>query len=256
MVKLSLPTQKTPIITDLNKMLILLYGEHKVGKSKMTSEIEDNLILDCEAGYNSLNAATCDVNNVQEFQEYVKLFLEGNHSYNKLSIDPIDRVVEMYLESECKRFGMEHESDAKFGKIYKNVAKIMRRIIITLGNSPYGLFLVGHSLPQENKKTRTGEFRMNLNCSPSIQGAILDSCDIILYAEPITHKGEDIRVMHSRATDRYIAGDRTNRLPPTMKFGWKHFKDAWEKGTPESKEKKPAKKVSLPVSKTKQGETK
>jgi hypothetical protein len=76
-----LPSGKQPI-TRTNPKLIMFYGMPKVGKTKVLTELEDNLILDTEGGTEMYEALKLKINsisgpNVEKDGQVVSTSLEG-----------------------------------------------------------------------------------------------------------------------------------------------------------------------------------
>jgi hypothetical protein len=141
----------------------------------------------------------------------------------------------MCAEYICQRFKIEHESDLEYGKGYALVNGEFHRVLNKLALLPYGLFLVSHSQDKEIE-TRTGKFTKVVPTLPDkARKLVLGLVDIILFCdfEPTTGldgKPTYRRVLRTKPSATYEAGDRTGRLPEVIELDFAAFVAAFAQG--------------------------
>ena len=97
---------------------------------------------------------------------------------------------------------------------------------------PYGLYLISHSQETEIE-TRTGKYTKIVPTLPEkARKIVLGLVDMILYCDIETATGPDNkviarRVMHTKPSLYYEAGDRTGRLPDVIDLDYAKFIEAY-----------------------------
>ena len=116
-----------------------------------------------------------------------------------------------------KKLKIEHESDLGYGKGYAIVNNEFQRVLTKLAFLPYGLFLVSHSKEIE-VETRTGKYTRTVPTLPDkARKIVLGMVDMVLYCD-LERRGEGKsirRLIRTKPSQYYEAGDRTGRLPET-----------------------------------------
>jgi hypothetical protein len=230
-----LPTQKTPPRNNLSDLTILAYGKNKFGKSEWCSHADGALFLATEAGLNSLEVYQQPIGNWDELLLAAKEIAEGKHAFRTVIIDTIDNAYRMCTEYICHKFKIEHESDLEYGKGYSLINSEFHRVLNKLALLPYGLFLVSHSQEKE-VETRTGKITRTVPTLPDkARKIVLGMVDLILFCdlEPATTpdgKPAYRRVIRTKPSALYDAGDRTGRLPDVIDFDFGAFTAAFAQG--------------------------
>lgn len=227
-----LPTHKTPPRTDLADLTVLIYGAPKIGKSTFCSQGDHAVFLATEAGLNHLDTYQVPVATWPELQDACAEIAAGQHDFRTVIIDTIDNALQMCEHAVCERHGIKHPSDLEYGKGYALVTNEFTRVLTKLALLPYGLYLISHA-EQIEVKTRTDKYKKWV---PSLGGkarkAVLSLMDIILYADiedAMAAEGHptELRVLRTKPTTSYEAGDRTGRLPDTLPLDYQAFRDAF-----------------------------
>ena len=234
-----LPTQKTPPKATLHEFTVLLYGPTKFGKSKICSQAESALFLETEPGLNSLEVFKLPIGTWDELLAAAKELADGKHAFKTVIIDTVDNAYRMCAEYMCKKFKVEHESDLEYGKGYAMVNNEFFRVLNKLALLPYGLFLISHSQEKEIDG-RTGKFTKIVPTLPDkARKLVLGLVDIILFCDFEPTKDADgnpgyKRVLRTKPSTRYEAGDRTDRLPEVIDFDFGAFVAAFMQGASSS----------------------
>jgi len=230
-----LPKQKTPPKSDLRDLSVLLYGPSKSGKSELCSHADNALFLATEPGLNHLEVYQVPISTWEQMLIAAKEVAEGQHPFGTVVIDTADNAYRMCAEYICAKFKIDHESDLEYGKGYALVNAEFHRVINKLALLPYGLWLVSHAQDKE-VKTRTGTHTKTVPTLPDkARKLVLGLVDIILFADLDPTTGPDgkpgyRRVLRTKPSASYEAGDRTRRLPETIDFDYPSFAAAFARG--------------------------
>ncbi len=238
-----LPKEKTKVKEDLSAYTILIYGQTKIGKSTWASKFPDAVFMATEAGLNSLEVYSDYVKSWEEFLANCKELAAGKHKFKTIVIDTVDNLYKMCSEAVCERLKIKHESEAAFGKGFSMVNSEFQRVLTRLSLLPYGLIMISHAQEKEIE-TRTGKVKKIIPTLPEAgRKIVLGMADMVLYADMLNIKdaeGKKIigtrRVLRTKPTNLYEAGDRTQRLPETLDLDYDLFMEAFRSGKSESNE--------------------
>jgi len=231
-----LPTQKTPPKASLADLTVLVYGPSKIGKSTYCSQAESTIFLATEAGLNNLEVFQVPIGTWEELLKVCAEIAEGKHAFKTVVIDTIDNAYRMCAEHICAKYKVEHESDLSFGKGYALVNNEFYRVLNKLALLPYGLFLVSHSQEKE-VETRTGKLTKIVPTLPDkARKIVLGMVDVILYCDldvvvDAEGKQSTRRVLRTKPSVNYEAGDRTGRLPEVIDLDFAKFSEAFAAGS-------------------------
>ncbi len=227
-----LPKKKTPKKNDLRDLTILMYGRPKVGKSTWASHADGALFLATEPGLNHVEVFQVPVSNWEEVLVACKDLAAGGHGFSTVVIDTVGNAHQMCMDYVCAKNGWAHPADAGYGKGWTAVGNEWKRVLTKLAALPYGLIMVAHDKPLTDE--RTGAVKMIPALSGSAREAVVALADLVLYAETerIKVDGEvtERRVVRTKPTTGYEAGDRTGRLPDPLPLDWSAFVAAFNGG--------------------------
>lgn len=229
-----LPTTKTPPKQSLSDYTILMYGPPKVGKSTFCAKAPDALFLATEAGLNSLDAFQYPVMTWEALLAACNELAAGDHKFKSVVIDTVDNAYKLCRDYICKRHKIDDPADLAMGKGHGLVNSELIRVLTRLSQLPYGLYLISHSSEME-VKTRTGS---TTKIVPGLTGKtraiIAGFVDIILFCDFEIEQAEtgpvERRVIRTKPTTKYDAGDRTGRLPDPLPLDYGEFVKAFEAG--------------------------
>lgn len=233
---MKLPTEKTKPSTNPMAYSILLYGQEKSGKSTFASHADDVIFLATEPGLNALSVFKIDIQSWEEMLSACAELAAGKHNFKTIVIDTIDNAHDFCLEHVCREMKIKHPSDAEYGKGWAAVNNEFKRVLTRLANLPYGLMLISHSQVQEIK-TRTGSYdRITPTLGKGPRRTVIGLVDMVLMVEVDAVKGDAgefsyRRIIHTKPTPNYDAGDRTGRLPDTLPLDYKAFMKAFTAAT-------------------------
>lgn len=229
-----LPEKPSKPVTDWTQLLIGIYGDPKIGKSTFLSQRPGMLILDTENGLQSLECYRSQIDSWPRMLEVCNEIAAGDHRFKAIGIDTIDNLYDYCLTHVCADASISHPSDLNYGKGWAMVQKEFKRVLLKLTMLPYGLMWVSHA-KQEEKETRTGKQTKTVLTIPgSCRRLVLGMSDIVLFADMETvgddKSRETRRVLRTKPTKAYEAGDRTGKLPETLPLGWDAFAEAFKVG--------------------------
>ena len=231
-----LPTTKTPPRTSLTDLTVLVYGPTKIGKTTWCAQAEGVLFLATEAGLNNLETFQVAISTWEQLLAACGEIAAGNHPFKAIVLDTVDNAFRMCADYVCAKHKVEHESDLAYGKGYALVTNEFYRVLNKLALLPYGLFLISHAQEREFE-TRTGKVMRVVPTRPDkARKVVLGMADMVLFCDLDTAPGADgkpvvRRVMRTKPSAAYEAGDRTGRLPETIDLDYRKFLDAFAGAT-------------------------
>ena len=231
-----LPTAKTAPKPNLADLTVLLYGQTKCGKSDFCSHTDSALFLATEPGLNALDVFQVPIQTWDDLLVACAEIVDGKHDYKTVIIDTVDNAYKFCTDYTLKKFKVEHESDLGYGKGYALVNNEFQRVLTKLAFLPYGLFLVSHSKEIE-VDTRTGKYTRVVPTLPDkARKIVLGMVDMVLYCDLEETVGENgvqrmRRVIRTKPSLYYEAGDRTGRLPETLDLDYAKFFEAFNSAT-------------------------
>jgi hypothetical protein len=227
-----LPTAKTQPKPDLADLTVLVYGQTKIGKSTFCSQSDRALFLATEPGLNALDVYQVPIQSWEELGAACKEVEQGQHPFKTVVIDTIDNAYKFCTDYIVKKHKIEHESDLGYGKGYALVNNEFQRVLTKLAFLPYGLFLISHAKEIEID-TRTDKYTRVIPTLPDkARKIVLGMADMVLYCGLDAADGEGNekvlrRVIRTKPSLYYEAGDRTGRLPEIIELDFSKFMDAF-----------------------------
>ncbi len=227
-----LPKTKSKPKHTLSDLTALVYGPSKIGKSTWCSKADDALFLATEPGLNALEVFQTPITCWDDLLQACAEIAEGKHEFKTIVVDTVDNAYKMCSDYVCKKFKIEHESDLGYGKSYALINNEFQRVINKLAFLPYGLILISHS-QERDIETRTGKHTRIVPTLPEkARKLVTGLVDLILFCDLDMKTGEDgkpvwQRVMRTKPSPNYDAGDRTGRLPEVIPLDFSSFVKAF-----------------------------
>lgn len=230
----TLPVARSQIQNDLSTKSMLLYGPPKIGKSTFASKFPGALFFECEPGLNSLEVFKVPTYNWLDLLEACKLVAAGNHPYKTIVIDTVDNAFKYCSDHVCAVNKIVYEGDMPHGKGWAFVKNEWHRVMTRLASLPYGLVLISHAA-EKGVETRTGNITRTAPTLPNrARDVVMGMVDMILFADASAVKDAHgnivtARVLRTKPSPTFEAGDRTGRLPETLPLDFSVFAKAFEK---------------------------
>ena len=228
-----LPTQPTPPKRELSDLTILEYGFPKAGKTTWASRFPNSVFLATESGQNAIECFKVPIDSWATFLAACNELAQGGHDFRTIVIDTVDNLWLLCQQHVCGKHKVEHESDLAYGKGYALILTEFQRVLTKLSYLPYGLVMISHA-ELEEVKTRTGSYHKTV---PALREkprkVILGMADMVLLCDIETMPGPDSqptmrRVMRTKPSPYWEAGDRTGRLPETISLDYDAFLAAFQ----------------------------
>lgn len=232
-----LPTTKTPVRTSASAMTALLYGRPKLGKSTFCSQAKNAIFLATEPGLNHLEVFQTEVKTWEQMLAACGELAAGKHEFKTVVVDTIDNLYRFCSEHVCRREGVQHEADLPFGKGYALIQNEFQRVLTKLAFLPMGLILVAHAVEKEFE-TRTGKVtRVVPDLPERARRIVLALVDLVLFVDIDVATGADgkpvaRRVIRTKPSPTYDAGDRTGRLPEVLDLNFAALDEALRRPSP------------------------
>jgi hypothetical protein len=218
---MALPTEKTPPRSKLADLTVLIYGLPKIGKSTWCSKSEGALFLATEPGLNSLDVYQVPITTWAELLAACAEIAKGEHQFKTVVLDTVDNAYRMCADHINAKFKVEYEGDLEYGKGWALIRNEFQRVLTKLASLPSGLFLVSHAEEKEVQAATKTYTRVRPTLPDKARKIIIGMADLIIYANVETSVDENgkavgRRLLHTKPSQYWEAGDRTGRLPETL----------------------------------------
>lgn len=178
---LELPTEISQPVDSIGQLVILLYGERKIGKTSFCSEFDDTIFFFFEPGGKGLSTYQLEVPDWNTFIQAVKL-LTQDKKFKTVVIDTVDICYDRCLDFVCTREGIDHPSDVGYGKAWKQVDLEFKEQLNKLMLCGKGVVLVSHAQTSEFINRRGNAYHKIV---PTMSGQarkyIIGCADILAY---------------------------------------------------------------------------
>jgi hypothetical protein len=214
-----LPMEKTQPLTRLGAFIMLLFGERKIGKTTMLSQFPKTIFLMFEPGDKALSIFRLPkdkgaFSRWSEFKQAVTL-LVNDKRFDTVVLDVIDLAFKLCEKHVTKKLGVEHVSEAEWGKGWSALRDEFAGEINRLVASGKGVIFISHAT-ERKIETRSGEaYDMIVSTMPKQAREMIEGLvDIWGY---YGYDGQN-RVLHIQGSDHISAG---HRLKDNFKFNGK-----------------------------------
>ncbi len=224
-----LPTERTPPKHDLADFSTLLYGPSKIGKSTFASGAPDALFLATEPGLNALEVYQQPITSWVDLLAACAELSKGEHPFKTVVIDTIDNAYRMCAEHICGRNGVDHEADLPYGKGFSLVQNEFQRVLTKLAFMPCGLILISHAQEREIETPGGRRTRVMPTLPEKPRRIVVGLVDLVLYVDLDGSGPGARRVIRTKPTATYDAGDRTGRLPEVIGLNYVEFDAAFRR---------------------------
>ena len=240
---ITLPKAPTPRKNDLQNLTVLVHGGKKIGKSTLCSQLPNAVFAATEPGLGHLEVHQVPIQSWQDFLDFCNALVTEKHGFQTVVIDTINNLYAFCCRAVCEKHKVEYVGDFKaIGKGHVLANNMFYETMLKLANQPYGLWMIAHSAEREIE-TRTEKYQKTVPQLPDkAAGQILGMADMILFADLHEDKGEDgkstfRRVLRTKPSKYYEAGDRSGALPAIIDLDYRKFAAAYESGITAQKNK-------------------
>lgn len=232
---MALPTTKRARKTDVARSNTLIYGEPKIGKTSLEAQMPHAVILDTESGSGFVDAFVMPVTDYPSFIQAVKELTEQPHDFSPICIDTLDNVIRWCSGEVARQYGVRDLADLPYGKGFNLLAKGLMQLLTVLASPGRGLWLTAHVKEVEADVPGYGKIACAEPSLPnSIGKQVLAFCDFIFYLHSVEVPGTNDRpattrrVIETKPSHRWKAGDRTGRLPEQLLCDYETINQAFK----------------------------
>ena len=218
---LILPKEKsTPKIN--NPKFLILFGRPKAGKSTLMANLENNLIIDLDNGYQALSALVVQARTVNDFAEIAnalreEIKKEGKFPYKYITIDNATRLEEM-----CLSYAVQLYRQTPMGKTYQGtdvrtlpngsgymyLRQAVRKVIDMFRDLCDSLILVAHVKEKMINKEGEELSEMSIDLTGKLGDILCGEADAIGYV----YRKKSDTIISFEGGDNSIREARANHL--------------------------------------------
>ena len=207
--------------------MTLLHSDPKGGKSTLASKAPKPLFLATEPGLAFLSVYEMPIRSWQEMLSALAAVAKDPKDFKTLVVDTVDIAYLMCSEFVCNKHDIAHPSDMGYGKGFALVNTEFRRVLTKMSRlttsegTPFGLILISHTKRIEID-SRDGKYIKSVPTLPQSPREITcGMADFIFYLDSIDKPdgGQD-RVLRTKPSRAWEAGDRSGRLPEIIQQDW------------------------------------
>lgn len=146
-----------------------------------------------------------------------------------VAVDTIDRLFQHCMEYVLDELGIDHPSDAEWGKGWAMLSEeFARPFNQALDWLDLGMIFISHAQTRKVKVRRMEHDMTMPTLGNQPKKIIMRMADVVLYCEYGVREDERWLICQPSAT--LMAGDRTRTLPPKVEMSYDALQDAFNKG--------------------------
>lgn len=246
---IALPTAKVPVSTTLASRIQLWHGDPKIGKTVTASRARGGtFFLKFEPGHDHIEHFGNVVNRWEELIGNIDALENARRErealpFANVCVDTAGMAFVRCTEFILAQLGVDHESDAAWGKGSAMIEREFRRQITRLCNLGFGVILIAHSAERTYTNGKTGNAKREwtkrvVDLPKKAESVVPPLADMILYFTKEYNEARDewTRVIKTQRTDAYDAGirypDGWAPMPETLPMSWSALEEAWSGGAP------------------------
>jgi hypothetical protein len=195
-------SQPSDVLQDYS---ILLFGEKKIGKTTLASMFDRAYFLSTEPGTKALAVFKSDIHDWRSFRAAVKA-LRKDRTYRTTVVDTVDLAYKMCEKYVCDQLGIEHVSEADWGKGWAGVREEFESTLRDLIAAPgKGTILISHAVEKEIKRRDGSKYD---RIQPTMANIARDISEAMVDIWAYFSYDGDRRTLTIRGDDHITAGHR------------------------------------------------
>ncbi len=239
-----LPTTRTPAVEALSEQTILIHGAEKIGKSTFAAGFPDALFFPTEPGLRNLEVyqVPADGSGIKSWEQFLLAMgvvftkiQEGQFPFKTLVIDTVDNLWKLCCDYICKKRNVQTIGDLGHGKGWALAGMEFERVLRAAMQLRVGVVLISHTRERETETEGGVIVKAMPDLPNTARRVVMALVDMILFFVPMQVKrgeGEvptEVRVIRTKPSPAYEAGDRTGKLPETILLNYDKFVEAYNK---------------------------
>jgi hypothetical protein len=201
----TLPEKPSSPVKQLERYSMLLYGRKKIGKTTFAAEFPDALFLMTEPGAKALRIYQRYCKTWKQFEAYLGL-LDESDRFSTVVVDTIERAYRLCREEVCKEMGIEHPSEADWGRAWDAVAGRFERACTRLCEGRRGVVFISHVTERSIRRLNGTETHRTEITIPKQGREVLEALVDMWFLYDFDDEGR--RVLHLSGDDHISAGHR------------------------------------------------
>lgn len=240
-----LDLQPNKVSKDLSSYTTLLFGVHKIGKSRLAAEYPSPLFIATEPTQTTIPGAYIQpATSWNEIKQIVRQLKNPQikEKFKTVVIDVVDLAATYCEKFICNQNGVEKIGDIAWGAGHKLAETEFRDTLYAIRNEGYGLVLISHVTNSTFKREDNTEYNERV---PSIPGSKLKAiaenlADIYAFAHMVSDgNGGYKRVLSLRAVDPSTPiGSHFPYLPDNVDLSYKALSEALQKAIEQEEREK------------------
>jgi hypothetical protein len=222
----------------LNEIIILIYGDKKVGKSTVAAQFPKPLFLDCEDGLRTVTNANgkrpdhITISGWKDLIDATQWLLKNDHGYETIVVDGLSEAWSYLVGFLLDKYKVEHmnEGQLAYGKGKGLAQRMFRQWFQALRKLDTGIVLCAHDkiIPFEHNGVSYDKRIPLIDDGKNGEAwdAIKPAVNMVLYASKQTGKDGVKHVMRTKGTQLVEAADPYGNLPEVMEFDYSKLVEA------------------------------
>lgn len=223
---------------------MIIYGEHKVGKSTFAASTPRPIFIQCEDGLDALGVDAFPLaTSFRDVLAAIQYLVTETHDYKTLVVDSLDWLEKLIWQAVCEKKGVSNIGEAAYGTGYKEAlvywAEFTNALNILRASKKMIILLIAHAkISRFEDPTRDSYDRFDLNLHDKAGNMMCEWVDVIGFAaiqavvvknkegfsESTKIRSTDKRVLNLCKNAAFEAGNRYN-LPAQMPLEWQPLAD-------------------------------
>ena len=211
------------ISRDLKGKYLLIYGEPKIGKTTLLSQLPKSLIMAFEPGTNAIDGAyIIPIRQWSDAKTVLKQLKteQAKNKYDFIGIDTADIAWELCEKYICTQNDVDTLGEIAWGKGFSMCAREFSDFFREIALLGYGICFVSHESEKHFKDEKGEEY---IKIAPALDkrpyGIVNKMVDIISYIRAVPDdNGVEKRYMFLRGNNKFLAGSRFKYIEPRIEF--------------------------------------
>jgi hypothetical protein len=211
-----LPTQKSKA-SQINPKRLIIYSKYKTGKTSISAQLENNLILDLEKGSKYVEALKIEANTLDELKQIGKQIREANYPYKYLTVDTVTALEDMVgglalqlykATSMGKNYADTNVLKLANGAGYMYLREAFFQVLDYIDTLAPNIILLGHIKEKQIDDNGKLVEAANIALTGKIKSLICSQADAIGYM----YRKDNTTMVTFKSNDEVTCGARPEHL--------------------------------------------